>query len=297
MSTQVPPFLRGLVDDAAIYPPGELPLEEAIRAHARHRTHSWLTDVVGPFVLPTAILSEADEFARGIDATIDIALVADGDVAAALGRAAEHPSLALSAIEIPVRAVDVATVLQGITESRTALDFNMGSSAAPFAEVSVFYEPGWDALSRSPGVLLEAVAAAGAALKIRTGGLEAEAFPSLLQLAEAIAASHATGVSFKCTAGLHSALRHRDPRTGFAHHGFLNILWAASVAAGGGGPADIAHVLGTEDGDTVASAIDGLSPSETAEARRLFVSYGSCSIQEPLDDLRALGLIGAEVAA
>ena len=41
------------------------------------------------------------------------------------------------------------------------------------------------------------------------------------------------GVAVKCTAGLHHAVRHTDPATGFEHHGFLNVLLAASALAEG----------------------------------------------------------------
>ena len=40
---------------------------------------------------------------------------------------------------------------------------------------------------------------------------------------------------FKCTAGLHNAVRHRAADTGFEHHGFLNVLLATRQAFDGAG--------------------------------------------------------------
>jgi hypothetical protein len=46
----VPEIVRGLVDDAAIFPPGNAPLEEALAAHRQHRSAPY-ADLVGPFVV------------------------------------------------------------------------------------------------------------------------------------------------------------------------------------------------------------------------------------------------------
>src|SRR5204862_5582864 len=66
--------------------------------------------------------------------------------------------------------------------------------------------------------------------KFRTGGLAAELFPTPVELAAVICACRDRGLPFKLTAGLHHALRHTDPETGFIHHGFLNVLVAAAQA-------------------------------------------------------------------
>ena len=47
----VPPLLRGLCDDAAVFPPGNTPLGEAVTAHRAHHD-AWYGDLVGPFVVP-----------------------------------------------------------------------------------------------------------------------------------------------------------------------------------------------------------------------------------------------------
>ena len=80
------------------------------------------------------------------------------------------------------------------------------------------------------------VAAAELRLKFRTGGTEAHAFPSAPALAAWIDAALDRETPFKCTAGLHGALRHRDDATGFEHHGFLNVLVATRHAFDGASP-------------------------------------------------------------
>ena len=89
------------------------------------------------------------------------------------------------------------------------------------------------------------MAAAELRLKFRTGGIEADLFPSVPTVAAWIDAALDRETPFKCTAGLHDAVRHRDPATGFDHHGFLNVLAATRTALDGG---DVVAVLAEEDG-------------------------------------------------
>jgi hypothetical protein len=113
-----------------------------------------------------------------------------------------------------------------------------------------------------------AVAAVGGRVKLRCGGA---AVPSIGQVALVIVSCREAGVPFKATAGLHHAVRHDG------EHGFLNLL-AATTAP----PREVESVLAEQD----AAALD------VADAdRSLFVSFGSCSWREPIDDLVELGLL------
>jgi hypothetical protein len=119
--------------------------------------------------------------------------------------------------------------------------------------------------------------------KVRCGGA---IVPTVPALAELIQACRRLDVAFKATAGLHQPLRHGD------EHGFLNLLAAAVFG-------DEEDAIAEEDPGAFAVSGDAFrwrdrvaSADEIARVRReLFVSFGSCSAQEPIDGLVALGLL------
>jgi hypothetical protein len=128
----------------------------------------------------------------------------------------------------------------------------------------------------------DAAAEGGLRLKFRTGGLEASAFPTSDVLARWIDAALDREVQFKCTAGLHRAVRHTG-EDGFEHHGFLNVLAATQRAFDGAAHDEVVAVL---DDRGIEVAVD-----DVRRARRWFTSFGTCSVAEPWADLRALGLV------
>ena len=52
-SRSAPPLFRHLIDDAALFPPGNAPMDAAVPAHLALRT-GLLSDLVGPFLCPRA---------------------------------------------------------------------------------------------------------------------------------------------------------------------------------------------------------------------------------------------------
>jgi len=140
-------------------------------------------------------------------------------------------------------------------------------------------------------VALDEIAAVDMRLKFRTGGATADSFPSSGELAACIAAALDRELPFKCTAGLHNALRHRDEESGFEHHGFLNVLVATSASLDGAAPDDVAAILDASDAKTITGMLDETASDGLASARRWFTSFGSCSVLEPLQDLVELDLL------
>ena len=95
---------------------------------------------------------------------------------------------------------------------------------------------------------------------------------------------------FKATAGLHHAVRNTDPATGFEQHGFLNVLAAVDAAQRGAATAQVAALLAERDASAVAARVAGLRDRAVA-VRDAFRSFGPCSIDDPRDELTALGLL------
>ena len=130
---------------------------------------------------------------------------------------------------------------------------------------------------------LDEIAALGRRAKVRCGGAAA---PSVAELAAFVRRCRELRVPFKATAGLH------HPVAAPGRHGFLNLLAAATFG-------DEERALADEDPAAFGLG-DGrfawrgheADAAEIARVRRdVFVSFGSCSIAEPVDDLEALGLL------
>src|SRR5204863_1254770 len=107
-------------------------------------------------------------------------------------------------------------------------------------------------------------------------------------------ACNSAGVAFKATAGLHHPIRSGDA------HGFVNVFLAAAMI-------DHAESILRETDEGAFSFSDEnvrwrgytISTEQLADTRKNFaLSFGSCSFEEPIDDLKALGrlYIGCAVA-
>ncbi|MFJ8581934.1 hypothetical protein [Micromonospora sp. NPDC093277] len=285
MSTQVPRLLAGLVDDAAVFPPGSATLPDAVTAHRRHRAARY-ADLVGPLLLPASAIAAGD--------LSDLVDPAEGYVVGLIGDTGiERLPHALSFLPdgVTARQVEVAVAKRG-EDPQPGLT-ELVKLAEQWRDTQVYAE-----IPLTFGLMgaLDTVAGARAAglpiaAKFRTGGLAAELFPTPVELAAVICACRDRELPFKLTAGLHHAIRHRDPETAFTHHGFVNVL-AATLAATEGVEVDaVAELL---------AATDPVRPVERVRAHRdaerpLWVGYGSCSISDPLTDLIRLGLVNGGV--
>jgi hypothetical protein len=281
-----PALLRDLLDDAAIFPPGEAPMARAVPAHAVH-VSAWYAELVGPFVCSR---SRLPDLLDALDATpevaaLDVAVVLDrgtGSLHEAAGLVADDARVVLAGLEVPLRGEAPA---ESARRAVATVDAVLGGpdDRCPVS-MEVAWAPGWrDAL--------ELVAEAGYRAKFRTGGATAEAHPDEQALAERVLACLDLDLPFKLTAGLHHAVRRTEPGTGFEQHGFLNVLLAVAAALDGAGVDDVAHVLADRDGSALATRAATLDEAGATRLRRWFASFGTCSISEPVDDLVALGLL------
>lgn len=265
-----------LVDDAAVFPPGDLPLDRAVPAHRRHRAASH-ADLVGSFVCTSEQLPAVAKLAG--DEPLEVAVVVTGGAGAiesVVGYAGRSDVLEVTALEVRLRDEDdLARNAQRVA----------AMCASCLGDEEVFVETGLDGGWERA---LDVVAESGFAAKLRTGGLSADLFPSSHQVASFVAACLDREIEFKCTAGLHNAVRHVAD-DGFDHHGFLNVLLATRASLDAASVTDVAEVLDNRSAADLASACADLDPG----VRRWFRSFGSCSIDEPVQDLTTLGLMNA----
>ncbi|MFT4081532.1 MAG: hypothetical protein QM638_03005 [Nocardioides sp.] len=237
--------------------------------------------MVGPFILTSAALAEAAALVEASDypdgLPVSVVVSSPAAITPTLEAVAD-PRLHLEALEVKLSSE--STIVEQIEQIATTTP----SGVPTYVEMPRPGHPEW-----LHG--LRAVAEGGLHLKFRTGGTEAEAFPTEDELSTWIKDAVSRDIAFKCTAGLHNAVRHTAASTGFEHHGYLNILLAALEARQGADLERLSTTLAERDGARLADALRAAGHRDVIAARATFLSYGSCSIHEPLDDLAALNLL------
>jgi hypothetical protein len=285
----IAPSLRGLVDDAAVFPPGNAPLAEAVRLHRDHRAAPY-ADLVGPLVVGDAHLPDLAPLLAGGE-RLALGVVVSGGAGALEPAVRWVPDGArLVALAVALRDSATGETAHNARRIVTAVD-RLREAGDLDDEVAVLVEAPrlhGAAPTRDWLAALDEIAAADVRLKLRTGGADADAVPAPAELATCIGAALDRELAFTCTAGLHAAVRHRDADTGQLRHGFLNVLVATRASLDGAGTDDVAAVLAETDPGVLLAATD--EPGR-AGARRWFRSFGSCSVDEPLSDLETLGLV------
>jgi hypothetical protein len=274
----IPPLFARLVDDSALFPPGDAAMPEALRAHFATR-ESEHAGVLGVFLCQASRLPELITELIKIKPKqpLPFSLIIDtglGGVPKAISIVESRSELlALRMVEMPAPS-DVDEVwLERVSEF------------VPEDVIRVV-EP-----RRGVGWLegVRKVIEHGSWPKIRCGGKAGENFPSVDEVADFLAVvSGSSGASFKATNSLHRAVRHADPDTGFVHHGFLNLLVASARSLSGG---DVRAALESTDAEALAEEARGLSEQAAKAVRALFASYAAASFEQPVADMGELGLL------
>jgi hypothetical protein len=139
-----------------------------------------------------------------------------------------------------------------------------------------------------------------AGYKIRTGGVEASSFPAPEKIAYLLKICREHDVPLKSTAGLHHPLRHYDQSVKTKMHGFINVFCAGIFAYNLDlNEHELTRMLLDESPDHFKFSDDSISwdiyevfKEEIADAREKFItSFGSCSFEEPIADLKSLNLL------
>lgn len=314
-------LLLHAIDYAGLFPPAGLPLEEAIGNYARYRksADSWM---LASFVIPVGRLSELTVIA---DRWTDSAGPARFSV---LGSFGSGKGDWLSALDADLRAL--ASFLdrhRGCAEapqlelklpedfcdpSQTlALEANLSAAVgqvreSPLPELMLLCEPPRTAnWARHWAHLASALAGHSHrtgfrwGFKLRAGGLTASSFPTVDEVAAIVAVCRDYNLCWKATAGLHHAVRQYRAEVGTHMHGFLNLLAATVVARSSNlSQREIAAILAEEDAARFAFSDQELCWGDHRAdllqidrgRKRGIMSLGSCSFDEPREDLMQLGL-------
>ena len=293
-------LLAEAVDYAGLFPPAELTMADAARNYAEYQTgeHAWM---LGRFVLPAARLAEFDEVAAsflphgaGSQPWRLSVLLGSGE------RSETERTLKFNCshwAESPIghAIIDVAEVKAASPDDIERLR----------AEIPKFFQTYFEIpLDRDPVPFVDSALKAQAGVKLRTGGVTADAFPAAQQLAGFLESSLRARVPFKVTAGLHHAVAGDYPLTYAAGSacgamfGFLNVFVAAALLAAGASREDAVAVLSERS----LSAFEfhdrclhwggrKVELDTVRDARRLSRAFGSCSFKEPVEELYAAGLL------
>jgi len=315
-------LLSDILDYAGLFPPARLDLDEAIRNYAKYQREPefWM---LARFICPAARLGELASYHEELFGSQDrlrLSVIAGGG---------ETREGFIEALRGDLQAIAQYTEHAGGSGTVEAIEFRLPSDGSGEDEVGAclqgvsevwhrqaavelpgFCEPpaGGDRQQVWPAVV-RGVARCNASaepdsprfgVKLRCGGLDAEAFPSIDEVASAIWSAHVDGVPMKFTAGLHHPLRHHDEGVSTDMHGFLNIFGAGVLAASGAiGESQVREIVASKDAGAFEFSDDAMSwggvrvtcDAITEARRHIVTSFGSCSFDEPREDLRNLGLL------
>ena len=296
-------LLAKSIDFAGVFPPASLSLSEALARFNRylHGRESW---ILGSIVLPINRLGEVTSSLDGTPFRLTAVAQRTEEPERWLSRLEEdcgqlqrflvdNPQVAVQALEILLPSGKDTEIADRIEEL-----VPLANGHRVFLEVPAGDESFQERL-RATIVALERHRTANWGLKLRMGGTTPSAVPAVSLVADVLATVRDHGIPIKFTAGLHHPLRHWDNDLGVAMHGFINVLMAALFAYACRLPSkNIEAILSDERSKdfvfngNVARWLDLPLRTELIEdLRRQVVGFGSCSVDEPLNDLRMLGWV------
>jgi hypothetical protein len=309
-------LLSELIDYAGLFPPAKLSMQHAVENYNRARMgeYEWM---LGRFVCPAAQLKEFSQCAGQL---------MPGTLATSGYREMEGAGepWKLSVLVEPDSAGNIERGLDEIDafNERHSLDEN-GQAEIDMVEIKVTSPDQIDTiLDQMPeGIfpflefpittdcrgVIAALSGSMCGAKIRTGGVVGNAFPTPAEVSAFLRACHHADVPFKATAGLHHPVRgsyrltyDRDSAS-CTMHGFLNLFIAAALVRTNKANDDVLQQILSESNPAAFKASESvlgwkdhyIEVSSLANVRERFaLSFGSCSFEEPIEDLAKLRWLG-----
>ncbi len=289
-------LLSEIVDYAGLFPPAKLSMPEAVINYATYKNsnYNWM---LGRFVCPVLRLDEfyesaKDFFSRDEKGAWKISVLAGDNIYETVRIIEEFnvknaPSAVCDSLEIKAYSPD---------------DIEKVAGAIPEYFTNYFELPVNDNLAD----MVSAVALNKQCGKIRTGGVTPDLFPKTDEIVRFIRTCLAANIPFKATAGLHHPIRCFKPLSYEARapkgtmHGFLNVFLATGFAREGFRPQLLEDLLEEEFEEVFEFDDNGaywqkehfLNNAKLKNLRESHIrSFGSCSFDEPIEDLQKIGLL------
>jgi hypothetical protein len=296
-------LLARSIDYAGMFPPCSLELEPALQNQADYvrSTEAWM---LGAFVLPVEQFDAPKELLSQFDPVHPLRIAALGPKT----QSADAFLEALDEADASIRSFsryDVDLILISHLEMFLPRDVDaalLKAARSIVGDLRVFWEAPPDRAEQTIALVAQHNSDAEwptFGYKLRTGGVMADAFPTSAQIARALVTPATHQLPIKFTAGLHHPIRQYRDEVKTKMHGFLNVLGAAILAAEHRWDAHQTSImLEDENPDSFSFTQDYFEwrewkiDIERLQYRRKFVaSFGSCSFDEPREDLRALGFL------
>ena len=326
-------FMNGLIDYAGLFPPADLPLNEAIEEYVS-QLKSNNSSMLSRFIIHTSKLNDLEQFlplfsdldalrlsvlGGGGNSDDDYLNKITGNIADITKFREKHgEKIEIDVIECKMPSnspsrktmVEVTTLLNenGLTHYHEFLklpEINMNYSTDVDESI-------WDEEIVPTVELLSKMKNTG--IKLRCGGVVKEAFPTVEQIAAMIQTCVIAEVPMKFTAGLHHPIRHFAEEYDEYMHGFINTFGAGIFATTFPKPNNLqekyrmfillSHMIDDQNAENFSFTNNSLiwkvgddrdtefeiddEKIKTAREKSM-ISYGSCSFQEPIDDLSQLG--------
>lgn len=296
-------LLARSIDYAGMFPPCSLALEPALQNQANYvrSTSAWMLNA---FVLPVGQFTAAKAYLAEFDPMHPLRVAALGPK---LEGASNFREILAQTMTLVRRFADHNIDLIEIAQLEMALPSPVDGEILKEAreitgDLPVFWETPPETAPLTINLLAEHnsdTAEHPFGYKLRTGGVTADAFPTSQQIARALVVPARNQVPIKFTAGLHHPVRQFRDEVKTKMHGFLNVLGAASLAAEHTwDERQTTEMLEDEAANSFSFEENYFGWREwkidldRLEARRRFVtSFGSCSFDEPREDLHDLGFL------
>jgi hypothetical protein len=301
ISASIQALVNRLIDYAGLFPPAKLDMASTVATydHYLRSEHGWM---LGRLIVPVNRLEEFDQHAAALlprQASDEVDLWQISALTAAAGTPEfAHDLARIEQFNQDHERKDAGRAIIDVIEARAdapqAIDAALemlSDDLFPFFELPI---------DRDPRGLLAALADGQAGAKVRTGGVTADLYPSPENLARFIHACAAGNVPFKATAGMHHPLRHFSDALKVHEFGFLNVFIAGCLAMTNElSQQEIRAILDAQTLDAFVIDEQGIGwqshridADDVEDVREEFaISFGSCSFDEPLEDLRSLGLL------